>query len=124
MVERSLSLMSTKMTLFAFLPMVAWIAFGQDAPKKVTLLEANAAITSKVSPEYPAIGRQLRIEGKVELEAVISENGTVDKVNIVSGNAILTRPAVDAVKKWKFAPFQDGGKPCKALAPLIITFKL
>ena len=116
--------MSAKMTLFALLPMAAWIVSGQDAPKKVTLLEASAAITSKVSPEYPPVGKQLRIEGKVELEVVISETGTVDKVNIVSGNAILTRPAAEAVKKWKFAPFQDGGKPCKALAPLVITFKL
>ncbi len=43
------------------------------------------------------MGRQLKIEGKVELEAVVSENGTVEKVNIVSGNPVLTKPAVESL---------------------------
>jgi len=116
--------MESKKMIFALLPMAAWMAFGQDAPKRVTLPEAMAAITSKVAPEYPPFGRQLKIEGKVELEAVVAENGTVEKVNIVSGNPILTKPASEAVKKWRFAPFMDGGKPYKALAPVTITFKL
>ncbi|MGA7235596.1 MAG: energy transducer TonB [Bryobacteraceae bacterium] len=106
-------------------PLLAAFALSaQDGIKKVTLAEANAAITSKTAPEYPQMGRQLKIEGKVELEAVIAENGTVEKVNIVSGNPVLTKPAVEAVKHWKFTPFADAGKPCKALAPLSINFKL
>src|ERR1700722_525903 len=116
--------MKSKKMIFALLPIAAWMAFGQDEPKRVTLPQAMAAITSKTAPEYPPFGRQLKIEGKVELEAVVAENGTVEKVNIVSGNPILTKPASEAVKKWKFTPFTDGGKPCKALAPLSITFKL
>jgi TonB family protein len=107
------------------LPLLAAFALSaQDGIKKVTLAEANAAVRSKTPPEYPVMGRQLKIEGKVELEAVVSENGTVEKVNIVSGNPVLTRPAVEAVKHWKFTPFTDGGKPCKAIAPLSIGFKL
>jgi periplasmic protein TonB len=107
------------------LPLFAAFAlFAQDGIKKVTLAEANAAISSKTPPEYPAIGKQLKIEGKVELEAVVAENGAVEKVNIVSGNPILTKPAAEAVRHWKFIPFADGGKPCKAIAPLSISFKL
>ena len=107
------------------LPLMAVFALcAQDAIKKVTLAEANAAVASKVPPEYPPLGKQLKIEGKVELEAVVAENGAVEKVTIVSGNPVLTKPAVEAVKHWKFVPFEDGGKPCKALAPLSINFKL
>jgi protein TonB len=106
-------------------PLLAVFALSaQDGIKKVTLAEANAAVTSKTAPEYPAIGRQLKIEGRVELEAVVAENGMVEKVNIVSGNPVLTKPAAEAVKHWKFTPFADGGKPCKAIAPLSISFKL
>ena len=36
---------------------------------------------------------------------MVTEAGVVEKVNIVSGNPVLTSPASDAVKKWKFAPF-------------------
>jgi protein TonB len=70
------------------------------------------------------MARQLKIEGQVELEAIVAENGAVEKVNIVSGNPVLTRPAVDAIKKWKFSPFTDGGKVVKAVVPVSMSFKL
>ncbi len=100
------------------------IGLAQDAPKKITKAEGVNAVTNKVPPEYPAIARQLKIEGPVELEAVVTESGTVEKVNIVSGNPVLTRPAADAVKKWKFAPFTSDGKTVKALVPVSLSFKM
>ena len=98
--------------------------FAQDAPKKVTRSEGLNAVTTKVAPEYPPIARQLKIEGAVELEAVVAENGVVEKVNIVSGNPVLTRPAADAVKKWKFAPFTSEGKVVKVVVPVTMSFKM
>jgi TonB family protein len=97
---------------------------AQEAPKKVTKAEGLNAVTTKVAPEYPPIARQLKIEGAVELEAVVTEAGVVEKVNIVSGNPVLTRPASDAIKKWKFAPFTSDGKAVKALVPVTLSFKL
>ena len=106
--------------------------FAQDAPqdgpkaapKKVSKSDGLNAVTTKVSPEYPAIAKQLKIEGPVELEALVSESGAVEKVNILSGNPVLTRPASDAVKKWKFAPFTSDGKAIKALVPVSMSFKM
>ena len=97
---------------------------AQDAPKKVTKAEGLNAATTKVPPEYPPIAKQLKIVGEVELEALVTEGGTVEKVNIVSGNPVLTRPASDAVKKWKFSPFTSDGKVVKALVPVSLTFKM
>jgi protein TonB len=97
---------------------------AQDAPKKVTKSEGLNAATTKVTPEYPPIARQLKIVGDVELEALVTESGTVEKVNIVSGNPVLTRPASEAVKKWKFAPFTTDGKAVKALVPVSLSFKM
>jgi periplasmic protein TonB len=97
---------------------------AQDEPKKVSKTEGLNAATTKVQPEYPAMAKQLKIEGAVELEALVSESGTVEKVNIVSGNPVLTRPAADAVKKWKFAPFTADGKTVKALVPVSMNFKM
>jgi protein TonB len=77
-----------------------------------------------VPPDYPAIAKQLKIEGAVELEVLVAESGTVEKVNIVSGNPVLTRPASDALKKWKFAPFTSDGKAVKALVPVSLSFKM
>src|SRR5450759_1004980 len=96
----------------------------QAAPKKISKSDGLNAVTAKVSPEYPAIAKQLKIEGPVELEALVSESGAVEKVNILSGNPVLTRPASDAVKKWKFAPFTSDGKAVKALVPVSMSFKM
>lgn len=100
------------------------VGLAQDAPKKVTRNEGLNAVTSKVSPEYPPIARQLKIEGMVELEALVTESGTVEKVNILSGNPMLTRPASEALKKWKYAPFTTDGKAVKALVPVSLSFRM
>ena len=97
---------------------------AQDALLRISETEARKAIVKKVEPEYPAMAKQLKIEGAVELEAVVTESGAVEKVNIVSGNPVLTRPAADAVKKWKFAPFTADGKTVKALVPISMNFKM
>jgi protein TonB len=100
------------------------VGLAQDAPKKVTRNEGLNAVTSKVSPEYPPIARQLKIEGMVELEALVTESDTVEKVNILSGNPMLTRPASEALKKWKYAPFTTDGKAVKALVPVSLSFRM
>lgn len=100
------------------------MAFAQDPPKKVSKTDGLNAVTSKPAAEYPPIARQLKIEGAVELEALVTENGVVEKVTIVSGNPVLTRPASEAVKKWKFAPFTSEGKAVKALVPVSMSFKM
>ena len=97
---------------------------AQDAPKKVSKAEGLNAVSVKTPPEYPPIAKQLKIEGAVELEVLVAESGAVEKVNIVSGNPVLTRPASDAVKKWKYAPFTTDGKAVKALVPVSLTFKM
>jgi TonB family protein len=97
---------------------------AQDVQKKASHAEAESAVMSKVPPEYPAVARQLKIQGVVELEAVVTGSGEVEKVNIVSGNPVLTKPAVEALKKWKFKPFTVDGKVVTAQVPVSISFKL
>jgi TonB family protein len=108
---------------FALLLAAAAPAPAEEA-KKMSQAEALRAVVTRVQRAFPAAARQLRIEGPVELHVVIGENGDVEKVDIVSGNPILTRPAADALRKWKFTPFTDGGKAVKAAAPVTVSFKL
>jgi len=93
--------------------------------KKVPRSEALAAAISKVNPDYPPMARQLKLEGSVEIAIVIDTTGKVEKTDAVNGNPVLTRPAADALKKWKFKPFlSDDGKPVRAESTILITFKL
>jgi protein TonB len=102
---------------------LATAAFCEDGAKKLTRGEALNAVVSKVEAEYPALAKQLKIAGEVELEAVLSETGSVEKVNIVKGNPVLTKAGTEALMKWKFKPVMADGKPVKAIAPVMFDFK-
>ncbi len=108
---------------FGILVGLAAVGLCQEPVKKLSRAESMAAAVNKVEPEFPAIAKQLKIQGPVELEAVVTEAGAVEKVNIVSGNPVLTRPAVDALKRWKFSPILVEGKPVRALASVLFNFK-
>jgi protein TonB len=96
---------------------------AQEA-KKVSRAEAMRNVASRVTPDYPSTARQLRIQGEVELQVLIGTNGAVEKVDIVSGNPMLTRPAAEALRRWKFNPFTEDGKAVKVSAPISVAFKL
>jgi TonB family protein len=80
---------------------------GAEDAKRIPSDEAMAALVEKVAPEYPALARQLKLTGQVEIQATIQEDGAVGDVTTVSGNPVLAKAAADAVKKWKFKPFKS-----------------
>ena len=100
----------------------ASLAAAEDGPRRITQSEALAMVVARVEPEFPAMARQLKIAGEVELDVVIAENGTVESVKPVSGNPVLTRSATDALKRWKFKPFQHDGAATRAETTLKISF--
>jgi protein TonB len=110
--------------LATMIGLAALTGAAQDSDIKVSRSDAMKAATSKVPPVYPAMAKQLRLEGDVEVEAHITESGTVESVKPLTGNAVLMNAAVDAMKHWKFTPFTEGGKPVKAVAPILFSFKL
>jgi periplasmic protein TonB len=101
---------------------VAGIAIA-DTEKRLSASESLAAALSKPQPDYPAMAKQLRLEGSVNLNAFVTEEGTVDHVEPVSGNPILVRSAEDALKRWKFSKQTEDGKPVKFVATVIFNFK-
>jgi protein TonB len=97
--------------------------FAEDAPTKVSSQAAASAVLTKVEPEYPPVAKQLRLEGKVDLEAIVDETGAVVKVETIDGNPVLARAATEALKRWKFKPFIIDGKPTKVTAPVSVSFR-
>jgi TonB family protein len=77
----------------------------------------------RVAPVYPAEARLQRLEGTVILAAVVTEDGTVGDVNVVEGAAVLAQSAVDAVKHWRYQPYELDGKPLKKETRITIDFK-
>lgn len=93
-----------------------------DPNLRITESEAKKATIEKVAPVYPLTARQLKVTGRVVVEAVVSESGGVSEVRPLTGNPILTKPAMEAVKKWKFKPFQAEGHPAAAVVTLSFEF--
>lgn len=55
-----------------------------------------------VSPPYPLLARRAHISGKVVCEALINKDGTVEKVNLISGHPLLIDASIDAIRQWVF----------------------
>jgi TonB family protein len=84
----------------------------------------GGTLTHRVSPTYPSQARLQRVEGPVELDAVVGEDGNVHEVKVLSGNPILALAAKQAVQQWRYQPFQLNGKPVPIHTRVTIQFKL
>jgi protein TonB len=99
-------------------------ALAEDTVRRLTQEEAVKAATAKPEPEYPPVARQLRIQGRIEVEMSIDPSGSVDNVKVLSGNPALSGTAVNTLKHWHFEPILSGGKPVRAIAVMSFSFKL
>lgn len=61
-------------------------------------------ITARVTPQYPALCRTLKISGIVKVDAVVAPNGTVKSVEVKGGHPVLAEAAQNAVRQWKWEP--------------------
>lgn len=111
-----------KKTLLTVLALSASVT-SLVADVRIGSAEAIKAATSRVQPQYPAVARQMKIAGHVEIEATVGTDGSVSSAKAVSGNPMLTQPAVAAVEKWKFTPFTSNGEPTKAVVTLGFDFR-
>jgi len=82
------------------------------------------AAHTKPQPEYPPVAKQLKIQGRLELEISIDGAGSVESVKVLTGNPALTGTAVNTLKRWRFEPILADGKPVRAVAILSFSFKL
>jgi len=71
---------------------------------------------------YPAEAAEKQIQGQVWVKLLVSETGDIENVEVVSGDPILAKATVDAVKKWKFKPFIKNGKPVKVFTKMPLDF--
>ncbi len=77
----------------------------------------------RYDPFYPPSARAMRLGGKVTLKATVDKTGKVSKVTVVSGNPLLTTAAVDAVKRWKYEPFELNGNPLEVENTITFNFQ-
>jgi periplasmic protein TonB len=95
-------------------------------PKTVRLSRGvtEGLLIQKITPNYPALARQMRIQGSVLLQAVISRNGTIENLQIVSGHPMLVKAALDAVRQWRYRPYLLNNEPVEVETQITVNFTL
>ncbi|BDQ03622.1 TonB family protein [Ignavibacterium sp.] len=74
---------------------------------------------------YPLAAKNLGVEGKVLIQAIIDENGNVAKAKVIKGiGSGCDEVALDAVKSSKFTPGKQRGKNVRVQITIPIVFKL
>jgi protein TonB len=63
------------------------------------------------------------LEGTVILAATVMEDGTVHDIKVVEGSPVLAQSAVEAVKHWRYKPYELDGKPVKNDTRIRVDFK-
>jgi protein TonB len=106
---------------------------GQAAPKvkaappqKINISGGVAAgyLLQKTIPVYPPIAKAARVQGTVQLQATISKTGTIEGLRVISGPAMLTQAAVDAVRSWRYRPYLLNGDPVEVETTVNVVFTL
>jgi TonB family protein len=79
-------------------------------------------VTHRVDPDYPAAARPEKIEGVVVLDVVIGRDGSVVSLHPLSGPDVLTNAAMDALRWWRFQPYQVDGRPVPVETTVAVEF--
>ncbi len=81
---------------------------------------------AKVLPTYPHDARAQGVEGEVVLRAIVDPTGAVEpEVVVVESIPMLDQAAIDALRRWRFAPGRDRtNRPVPVVIEVPLRFRL
>jgi periplasmic protein TonB len=91
-------------------------------PRVSRMMEGN--LVYRVQPQYPPLARQARIQGIVVLRAMISREGRIENVQVISGPPLLVKSATDAVLQWRYRPYYLNNEPVEVETQVTVNFTL
>ncbi len=86
--------------------------------------DTSEIVTGPVRPNYPLLARQMKVQGSVILQAMISKDGTIQNLRVMSGPHILASAAQDAVRQWHFKPHFEGREAVETQAKITVNFTI
>jgi TonB family protein len=91
-------------------------------PIRVSSGTAAGMAISQPPPVYPAAAKAAHVQGVVILKAVISKEGTIENLQVVSGPPLLVTSALDAVKQWRYKPYLLNGEPTAVQSTINVNY--
>ncbi len=84
----------------------------------------GALLIRRIVPPYPPLARQAGVQGSVLMRAVISREGTIESLTVLSGHPLLIKAAMDAVKQWRYRPTYLNRQPIEVETEITVNFVL
>jgi periplasmic protein TonB len=105
-------------------PPPAVVPTPNPVPKVVRkkVLNGDALVLPK--PPYPAIAKQMGVQGTVNVQVLIDEKGNVISATAVSGSPFLIHVARQAAYQARFSPTYLGDQPVKVSGVITYNFVL
>ncbi len=85
---------------------------------------ADARLRDRVEPEYPPEARAANRSGEVTLTILVRKDGSVASVHTVKGDPLLAPAAAEAVRSWRYEPYQVKGQPKEFQTDVTLKFAL
>jgi protein TonB len=99
-----------------------------EAPKPTRIRVGGnvqaANLIRRITPVYPPLAKQARIQGQVRFTAIIGKDGAIQNLQLVSGHPLLVPAAQDAVKQWLYRPTLLNGEPVEVVTQIDVNFTL
>jgi protein TonB len=83
-----------------------------------------ANLIRKITPIYPPLAKQARIQGVVRFTAIIGKDGTIQNLQLVGGHPLLVEAARQAVTQWQYKPTLLNGEPVEVVTQIEVNFTL
>ncbi len=87
-------------------------------------LPSAAEPRASIKASYPLLAQHMNVQGSVILQAVISAEGLVEDLRVLSGPAILSTAAKQAVREWRFKPILQNGHAVETQARITVNFSI
>lgn len=97
----------------------------QEDTFDVADLEKRPEPVSQIAPAYPDALRKAKVEGLVTLIFVLDETGRVEDPRVEnSSRPEFEKPALDAIRKWRFSPGQKDGQAVRTYIRVPLRFRV
>lgn len=83
-----------------------------------------AQLVTRVEPTYPPLAIQTRREGRVELHAIIATDGTIQSLEVISGDPFFIQSALSAVRQWRYRPTILNGHPIEVDTHITVIYTI
>lgn len=83
-----------------------------------------AMLIYRVEPTYPPLAWQLHREGRVELHATIATDGSMQELQVISGDPLFIQSALAAVRQWRYRPTILDGQPVEVETQITVIYHL